>query len=84
MPITSSWPEATPAVSASGTITACKANRNIIVEGPVDVSLLNRASGQFVNNTNAALGTLGAAVRVVCRGASANSWKLSADTSKTY
>lgn len=49
-----------------------------------DVSKLARVSGALVVNTNAALGTLGAAGPVVCQGTAANSWRLMGDPTKQY
>ncbi|MCK1465792.1 hypothetical protein IVB34_47790 [Bradyrhizobium sp. 2] len=52
----------------------------------VDVSAtgIARATGNFCYNTNAALGTLGAAGPVTCQGTAANSWRLLGDTTKQY
>lgn len=50
----------------------------------VDISAIARFDSARCYNTNAALGTLGAAGRVTCQGTSANSWRLLADTTKQY
>jgi len=57
------------------------------VHGPeirVDVSTISRTDGSIVYNTNAALGTLGAAGLVSCQGSAANSWRLLGDPTKQY
>ncbi|MCK1465726.1 hypothetical protein IVB34_47435 [Bradyrhizobium sp. 2] len=50
----------------------------------VSATGIARATGNFCYNTNAALGTLGAAGPVTCQGTAANSWRLLGDTTKQY
>jgi hypothetical protein len=50
----------------------------------VDLSSIARQSGTLIFNTNAALGTLGAAGPVVGHGTAANSWRLMGDPTKQY
>jgi hypothetical protein len=50
----------------------------------VDLANIARQSGTSIFNTNAALGTLGAAGPVVGQGTAANSWRLMGDPTKQY
>lgn len=50
----------------------------------VDLSAIARNSGTVIFNTNAALGTLGAAGPVVGQGTAANSWRLMGDPTLRY
>lgn len=66
------------------TRTASQVLRSFSREVRVDVSNLERSTGQAAYNTNAALGSLAAAGPVICQGTSSGSWHLQADTTLTY